>query len=321
MNSTRRILVTGGAGFIGYRVVNHLLASSTTIQVAVLDNLSVGMPMPNPNERLSCYQTDIRDVAAVGKNLQDFKPDTVVHLAAVHHIPTCERQRAYALDVNVIGTENLLAEMEKVNAKHFVLASSGAVYDWEDGALSEDRSLLRPADNYSLAKFSNEKQAAFWAARNGGTLRIARIFNTIGHDDPNAHLIPDIISQIPVDATQANIALGNTTPRRDYIHADDTARGIAALALDERGSPTDIYNVATGVDFSVGELVDMLGAVMGIKITITTDYTRKRRIDRPSQLGDVRKLQADLGVIPQKSLRTALEDIVRHSGRPLAQTK
>ena len=164
-------------------------------------------------------------------------------------------------------------------------------------------------------------QAAFWAARNAGRLRIARIFNTIGHDDPNAHLIPDIISQIPVDAKKASIALGNTMPRRDYIHADDTARGLAALALDERGNSTDIYNIATGVDFSVGELVELLGEVMGINITITTDESRKRRIDRPSQLGDVRKLKTALGVVPQKSLRMALEDIVRHSGRPLAMSK
>jgi hypothetical protein len=65
----------------------------------------------------------------------------------------------------------------------------------------------------------------------------------------------------------------------------------------------------------------MLGTVLGIEITITTDETRKRRIDRPSQLGNVRKLQADLGVVPQKSLRMALEDIVRHSGHPLATAK
>jgi UDP-glucose 4-epimerase len=321
MDRERRILVTGGAGFIGYRVANCLLASSPTTKVAILDNLSVGMPMPGPRDRLNCYQADIRDVAEVGKNLNDFKPDTVVHLAAVHHIPTCEKQRAYSLDVNVIGTENLLAEMEKVGVSRFVLASSGAVYDWQNGPLSEDSSPLRPADNYALAKFSNEKQAAFWAARNDATMRIARIFNTIGHDDPNAHLIPDIISQIPINAKQASIALGNTSPRRDYIHADDTARGIAALTLDERVKPIDICNVATGVDFSVGELVELLGNVMGITITITADETRKRRIDRPSQLGDVRKLNSELGIVPQKSLRMALEDIVKHSGRSLVKSK
>jgi UDP-glucose 4-epimerase len=132
-------------------------------------------------------------------------------------------------------------------------------------------------------------------------------------------LIPDIISQIPVDAKQASIALGNTAPRRDYIHADDTARGIAALALEARDTPYEIYNIATGVDFSVSELVEMLGTVMGIKIAITTDETRKRRIDRPSQLGNAKKLQSELGIVPQKTLRTALEDIVMHSGRPLAK--
>jgi UDP-glucose 4-epimerase len=313
--SPNRFLVTGGAGFIGNRVVTELLGKSSENHVAVLDNLSVGMPLPTANARLHCFQADIRDAAETKRIMADFKPDTVVHLAAVHHIPTCEKQRSYSLDVNVIGTETLLHAMEEAGVNRFVLASSGAVYDWHDGALSEDASPLRPADNYSLAKHTNEKQVAFWAERTSGMVRIARIFNTIGHDDPNAHLIPDIISQIPSTATTAKIGLGNLTPRRDYIHADDTARAIAALAQDVEGSACDIFNVATGKDVSVGELVELLGSVMAIPIQVVEDAARKRRVDRPSQLGNPLKLQNRFGVVPRKSLRIALEDIVRHSGR------
>lgn len=309
-----RILVTGGAGFIGHRVVTNLLADAGT-EVGIVDNLSVGMPMPPQRPRLALFETDIRDQDELAKIFSAFRPDTVIHLAAVHHIPTCEKKRSYALDVNVVGTENLLDLCEKHGVLRFLLASSGAVYDWADGPLDESVTPVRPCDNYAISKYANERQAAFWAERTGASLRVARIFNTIGHDDPNGHLVPDIIAQIPVGAREATIALGNLKPRRDYIHADDTARAIAMIAREKGPAAIDTYNVATGADVSVGELVGMLGDVMGVKIHITEDPARKRRVDRPSQLGLTKKLREQVGFTAQKSLRIALQDIVAHSGR------
>ncbi len=310
-----RFLVTGGAGFIGHRTVSNLLARTPEAEVAILDNLSAGMPMPAVRPRLANFETDIRDRAKVEVIVEAFRPDTIVHLAAVHHIPTCEKRRAYALDVNVVGTETLLEVAEAKGIRRFVLASSGAVYDWCDGPLSESGCELRPTDNYSLAKHANETQLALWADRTGGFARIARIFNTIGHDDPNAHLIPDIISQISPDATAIDIALGNLTPRRDYIHADDTSRAIVALARDSGPAGVDIFNVSTGKEVSVAELVALLGEVIGITIDVRVDESRKRRVDRFSQLGSAAKIKERLGFEPKKSLRIALEDIVRHSRR------
>jgi UDP-glucose 4-epimerase len=317
---SNRFLVTGGAGFIGHRTVSNLLAGSESATVLVVDNLSVGMPLPKDTARLSSSKADIRDRDEMMRLVNAFNPDTIIHLAAVHHIPTCEKERRYALEVNVLGTETMLDVAEHGGCRRFVLASSGAVYDWHDAALVEHTSALKPADNYSLAKHANELQVGFWAERTGGVARIARIFNTIGHDDPNAHLIPDIVSQIPIGAKRAEIALGNLTPRRDYIHADDTSRAIAAMAQQQAGPGVDVFNVSTGVDVSVGELVTLLGDVMNVEIAVREDPSRKRRVDRPSQLGATGKIKSALGFVPQKSLRIALEDIVRHSGRAVARS-
>ncbi len=322
MNSSKtgggpRYLVTGGAGFIGHRVCSKLLATHAAGHVAIVDNLSVGMPMPLNGTQLSTYEADIRNEAELARIFSDAKPDCVIHLAAVHHIPTCEKKRSYSLEVNVVGTENMLQAAEVANVQRFVLASSGAVYAWQDRGLVEDESPLQAADNYALAKLTNERQLAFWSDRTGASMRIARIFNTIGHDDPNGHLIPDIISQIPAGVSTAQIALGNLTPRRDYIHADDTSAAIAAIAVEAGGPHSDIFNVSTGEDVSVAELVTMLGEVMGIAIDVTEDAARKRRVDRPSQLGSRSKIQSRLGISPQKSLRIALQDIVKHTGRNL----
>lgn len=310
-----RFLVTGGAGFIGHRTVSALLAAGADTEVAILDNLSVAMPMPARRDRLTIFEADIRDRQRVEQAIGEFRPDTIIHLAAVHHIPTCERQRAYSLDVNVVGTETLLEFAESKGVARFVLASSGAVYDWRDGALDETATPLNPCDNYSIAKHVNERQVGLWADRTGGFARIARIFNTIGHDDPNGHLVPDIIAQIPPGQKAAKILLGNLSPRRDYIHADDTSRAIASIAREVGPPGIDIYNVASGEDVSVGELVALLAKIMGVDIEIGEDPARKRRIDRPSQLAAAGKIERRLGFKVSKSLRIALEDIVRHLKR------
>ena len=315
-----RFLVTGGAGFIGHRTASHLLRNDPSVEVAIYDNLSVGMPMPAAGERLATFAADIRDRASLDAAVANFRPDTIIHLAAVHHIPTCEQKRTYALEVNVIGTETVLDVAEHRGVANLVLASSGAVYDWREAVLTEDLTPLRAADNYSLAKLTNERQVAFWAERTGGRVRIARIFNTIGHDDPNAHLVPDIIEQIPRGQSSVEIALGNLTPRRDYIHADDTSAAIALLARSRGGPSLDAFNVSSGKDVSVAELVALLGQVMGVAIAVREDPTRKRRVDRPSQLGDTSKIARELGFQPQKSLGIVLTDIARHLGRLPAGT-
>ncbi len=89
------------------------------------------------------------------------------------------------------------------------------------------------------------------------------------------------------------------------------------ITMAAKGGGTDVFNVSTGVDVSVAELVTLLGEVMGISISVTEDATRKRRIDRPSQLGSTAKLKTALGFAPEKSLRIALGDILRKQ-RPQA---
>ena len=186
---------------------------------------------PQPRQRLTAIEGDIRDRDRVAEPSVRFKPDTIIHLAAVHHIPTCERRRAYALEVNVVGTELLLEAAEAHGVSRFVLASSGAVYDWKNGEL-RGRQPVESLRQLLTRKADQRKSTRVLGRPNRRRGLTARIFNTIGHDDPNAHLVPDIIAQIPQGESSVEIALGNLTPRRDYIHADDTARAIAGIAVD-----------------------------------------------------------------------------------------
>ena len=163
--SGKRILVTGGAGFIGSRLVQRIISHGG--HVSVVDNLSVGLPMPPLTPALTPAKIDIRDGDGLTSFMTEFAPDIVVHLAAVHHIPTCETRRAYALDVNIVGTETVLAACEQAGVKSLVMASTGAVYAWTDDVLNET-SALGASDNYSIAKLANETQGRLWAERSGG---------------------------------------------------------------------------------------------------------------------------------------------------------
>lgn len=307
----RRVCVTGGAGMIGHRLVTRLVGLG--LEVAVLDNLSSGLPMPVlATVTVRC---DIRDEAALGRALGAFQPDAVIHLAALHHIPTCESQRALCLDINVTGTERVLAAAEEAGAGQVVIASSGAVYAWSEEALSEDSSRTEPRDNYALSKLCNEHQLRLWCERSGRRGRVARIFNTLAGDDPNAHLLPDMLRQLQAaSGATALLHLGNLLSRRDYVHADEVAEGLVAILLDQWPDPFDVFNLCSGKEHSVTEVAEQLGACLGQSVQIEVDEDRRRLSDRPSQLGDPAKAAQILGWRAQLPLRQALERLVAERG-------
>ena len=303
----RRVLVTGGAGMIGRRVAVQLVSAGDVVQV--VDDLSSGLPMPGSVEGIVA---DIRDGDRLAGVFREFRPHAVVHLAALHHIPTCEKERVRCLDVNVSGTENVLSAAEQSGVERVVLASSGAVYGWAEGALGEDVSAIDAADNYGLTKLCNERQLRFWCERTGGSGRVARIFNTIAHDDPNAHLIPDVLAQLQGGGDGiTTVRLGNLAPRRDYVHADDVATGLRALLDDHRQDVAfDVFNLCSGVEHSVEAMVGLVARIMDCRIRVETSAERRRRVDRPSQLGDPGKASAILGWRVTLDLAAALRRLI-----------
>jgi len=289
-----RVLIAGGAGFIGYRTANILREQGYA--VAVVDNEVSGLKLPAPQNNLKPYLMDIRDKDGLGKIFDEFRPQRVVHLAAVHHIPTVERQRDYAQDVDIIGTERVLANCERHNVDMVVMASSAAVYAPIESILKEDETPLQAIDNYSLCKLTNEHQARFWTERTGGHARIMRFFNTVGPDDPTGHLLPDVLNQLRGKVGTATVRLGNITPRRDYIYVEDTAAACAALVANgEALAPVEAFNVCRGEEYSVMELVDLIGKFMGLEIRYEVDPARVRPVDRQSILGDNSKLRRRTG--------------------------
>lgn len=312
-----KIIVTGGAGFIGRRVCSEL--ANRGIETLSLDNLITGTEQ-NQDQRVKYIFADIRNKIEVEEIFKEFRPDGVIHLAAIHHIPTCEKKPAEAMDVNITGTQNVLTAMETFKVKKLVLASSGAVYRWSDSQLSEQTSPVEPCDYYALTKATNETQAELWTNRFEGKANVARIFNTIGHDDPNSHLIPDIVKQIPQGQKSCSIMLGNTSPKRDYLHADDTALGLVSIynAISDESEAFNIFNLCSGKESSVRDLVEVISRIMDVEIEIKTDPSRVRKIDRPSQVGCPQKSLRELGWAPKSDFYDAVRKTIEQNKATLS---
>ena len=301
----KKVIVTGGMGFIGSEVCKKLIKNYKVISI---DNLST-KKKKFENININIKQ-DIRSKKII--NIFDkFNPDAVIHLAAIHHIPTCEKKRAYALDVNIVGTENLLEISSKFKIKKFILASSGAVYDWKNKKLNETKTSLKGSDNYSLSKLTNENQCNLWNQRTNINLIIARIFNTIGPNDPNAHLIPDILRQIKMNKKNITIKLGNTKSKRDYVDVLDTSQAIVSLLKYKSKKNNEIFNISSCKEYSVLDIVDRISKILGVDIKIEIDKNRIRKIDRKNQLGDNEKLKKINNWQPKININNSLSKIIK----------
>lgn len=304
-----RVLLTGSEGLIGSVVREKLLAQGAS--VFGIDNLSLGQPEPQAFPGSRFLRLDLRDTAAVAAAVAELQPDTIVHLAAIHHIPTCEQRPTEAYEVNILGTQHVLDAARQLPSRpRIVIASSGAVYDWHDGALEPERSPARPRDVYAISKFANEQQLEHAQGLLGGIAVVARIFNTIGPADRNGHLIPNVIEQLRGAGDELEIRLGNTAPKRDYIFVSDTADAITRMALVPLDAGLHRFNIGTGVEHSVTEVIETIARTIGRRVRIVSDPARVRRLDRLSQLADISRTVATLDWHPAVPFAEAIRRTV-----------
>jgi UDP-glucose 4-epimerase len=299
-----KIFIIGGAGFIGSHLVSHCLKNN--YEVAVYDNFSVGKKDFLPlHSNIQVFTGDILDSQFLSDCALAFKPDVVYHLAAIHHIPTCEKNPQEALKVNVEGTQNVLNTCLLAQPKRLIFASSGAVYDTCDTSLTEDFP-LQPRDIYGISKLCGEQLVQYFSQKSNTETIVVRLFNTVGTNETNAHLIPDIMAQLVEGKRQ--IVLGNLHTYRDYIHVDDVAQALLNLSDASIVNNCEFFNIGSGKEYSVTELVELCAKAIGEAIEIVSDPNRRRKVDRPSQLADISKIQQATGWQPTRSLELALRE-------------
>lgn len=266
-----RIVVTGANGFVGVHVVRELLRQH---EVLAIDNLRYGVWRFSAQEleRFHTSTADLRDRKSVEDVVSNFNPGAIIHLAAVHFIPECERLPDQAVSINIEGTVNLLLACPP--ACRFIFTSSAAVYCPKDSAHVEHQDPVGPVDVYGFTKLHGEDFVRYFTTQKKLQSVIVRLFNVIGPGETNPHVLPEIIKQLKGGVRK--LSLGNVQPKRDYIYVTDVAAGEGPV----------VVNLGSGKSHSVQELVDRLSAIIGDNIEIDVDPQRVRKVDRPNLLSD-----------------------------------
>jgi UDP-glucose 4-epimerase len=298
-----QVLVFGGAGFLGSHLVDLLY--STGHEVAIVDDLSRGkLDFIGVQSPVTIYRGDIRDPDLYARVLDNVTPEVVIHLAAVHHVPVCERQPLVALDVNVLGTQRVVDFCRDRNVARLVFASSGGVYDESIPGSLREEDLTKARDIRSASKLAGEALVCRGAERGWYSSSIARIFNLVGARDTHEHLVTQAIRQLREG--NRRIEVGNLHPRRDFLHVMDAARAMQALCEVPSSLPTEIFNVGSGREWTVVEVLQQLADVAGVEVEIESVASKRREGDRLSLLAQISKIRDCCGWQPLQTLSDAL---------------
>lgn len=308
-----RLLITGGAGYIGSHVVQSALENG--IEVEVVDDLSTGV-----SERVSSpiHNVELSDPAAQKSLISILKSgfDGVIHLAAKKQVGESVERPEYYYRENIDGLLNLLEAMKVTETPNLVFSSSAAAYGMPDVEKVSETDTPRPINPYGQTKLIGEWMAA--NAQQWGLRSVSlRYFNVAGAGDINLkdtaalNLIPIVINQIKTGQTPKVFGDDYETPDgsciRDYVHVSDLARAhiMAFDYLRKLPSKHEVFNIGTGQGSSVFEVLDGLRKVSGINFD--HQVLGRRAGDPPRLVADVSKAKQLLGFETSHSLTEILE--------------
>src|SRR5213075_1022138 len=288
----KRVLVTGGAGFISSNVIRHLL-DATGYEVVSLDALTYAGNLENlqdvmSHERLSFVHGDIRDADLVRDVVAEV--DVIVNAAAESHVEkSIEEGAREFVTTNVEGTQILLDAVREAPVERFILFSSSEVYGTAEQAPMDEEHPLNPRSPYAATKAGADRLAYAYYVTYGLPVVIVRPFNNYGPRQHPEKVIPRFITQALQDRELTIHGDGHAS--RDWLYVDDDAEAIeAVIAAPLEAVAGEVLNVATGFDISVGEIadrvLDMLGKPPSLKSFVTE---RPGQVDR--HIGSTEKME------------------------------
>lgn len=314
-----RVVVTGGAGYIGSHAVRALVDAGHA--VAVLDDLSAGHAESVP-AGVPLVRAAIHDVDAVRRLLVDHRADAVMHFAAWLSVGESVHKPIDYFQNNVVGTLGVLEAMRDAGVKRFVFSSTCAVYGEPASVPIVETLEKKPINAYGETKLAVERVLPHLEVAYGLKWMALRYFNaagaqpdgSIGEDhDPEIHLIPLAIRAAtggtPLKVFGNDYPTPDGTCQRDYIHVCDLASAhLCALAALEGGARSEAYNIGTGTPQSVRSVIDTVSRVVGKPVAWEA---APRRAGDPAQLYAASdRAQRELNWTPRYA---DLEVIVRHA--------
>jgi len=305
-----KILVTGGAGFIGSHIVDKLL--TTGFEVFVIDNLCTGLL-----ENIVTHQTrkdfhfiqgDIRNLGLVKNTLQDV--DAVIHGAALVGVTSSIENPVLTNEVNVTGTLNLLKACLDFDVKRFIYTSSAAVYG-DNKTLPHSESLVpHPISPYGVSKLAAENYATVFYEVYGLETVCLRYFNVYGPRQtygPYSGVITIFINHL-LD-NQPLIIHGDGEQTRDFVNIQDVADA-TMLALRRKNAVGEVFNIGRGIATSINQVAGMLQEITG-KTKLEPTHMNPRTGDIRHSYADITKARKVLGYNPKVELKEGLTQFVK----------
>ncbi len=302
-----RVLVTGGAGFIGSELTTQLVAAGH--EVVVLDNLSTGR-WANieglPSERLILTIGDVRDRGAVAAAVHDVS--IVFHLAVINLRHALLHPRD-AHDVNATGTLNVLEAARKAGVTRFVHVSSSEVYGSAVRPTMSEEHPTMPSTVYGASKLAGEALARAFFGTYGYPVTVVRPFNSYGrrshHEGTSGEVIPRWMRRAL--AGQSLVVTGVGLQSRDFTHVSDTARGIVMAGASDQTIGRTI-NIASGRERTLLELADAVAAACDLT-RVVLEHAPPRAGDILRQCADISMAREALGFEPRVTFADGLRDL------------
>lgn len=313
-----KILITGGAGFIGSNLTEHFLGKG--YQVVVLDNFATGhrhnLAQHADHPDFELIEGDIRNMADCEKAVQG--ADYVLHQAALGSVPRSIKDPQTSNEVNVSGFLNMLVAARDAGVKRFIYAASSSTYGDSDNLPKVEEVIGKPLSPYAITKYVNELYAEIFSKTYGMETIGLRYFNVFGRrQDPNgayAAVIPKFVMQFM--SYESPVINGAGDYSRDFTYIDNVIQmNERAMLVDSQEAVNTVYNTAVGDRTTLNELVgylkEFLTAYDSEIANVEVVHGPNRQGDIPHSLASVDKARQLLGYEPTHVIREGLEEAVK----------
>lgn len=310
MTSYSRVLVTGGAGFIGSHLVDRLIKEDH--EVVVLDNFFSGkienIKHHLDSGELSLIKGDVRDSDDVEKAMREV--DAVFHLAAIVSVPLSIKKPSLVNEVNVEGTLNLLETSSKADVEKFVYSSSCAVYGEAQHIPIDEEHQTNPISLYAASKLAAEYYCKAFYENHGLNTLCLRYFNVYGPRQVRGSyggVITQFIDRLK--QKKQPIIYGDGEQTRDFVHVEDIVEA-SMLALNCPHDVDKVINVGSGRSTTINKLARTLMELTG-KSELKPFHAAPRKGDIRSSCADITRAKRMLGYEPNVTLKTGLRNLMR----------
>jgi len=303
-----KILVTGGAGFIGSNLCNMMAEKGH--EVVAIDDLSLGKT-ENLSDKVKFVEGDVNKEEDLDKAGNDF--DYIVHLAGSSSAPMFIADMYYAYQNNVAGHMRVMQFAKKIGVKKFLFASTSSIYGNNPTPLTEDQNVI-PPNHYSVTKFAQENASRVFSSAEGMEIIAFRFMSIYGLNEDHKTTFANLVSQFiwGMAKDEQPTLYGDGTQERDFTNVKDVVQGIEKAMETEKKYGFTVFNIGTNTCINLIDLVTLINKVMGKNIEPKFIPNPVKEGYVKSQLADINKISNELGYKPTVELEDGIREIVEN---------